>query len=213
MKRFSILVIALVVTLCCGMALAQAKAVEHALLFGKVEVKTMNNAKEVTLTVTNAMSHHVKDIEALKGKTLKVVGPKLAEVEKFAGKEVEAAGILQENRTQFEATFVLEKNPAQVPAALHVFIIGKAEVQTANNAKTVSIAIEDAKGYGAKEMAALKGKALTVMGPKAPEVEKLAGKEIEATGVLKENDTQIEVTFVMEKKVAPAHQAPAPKKK
>jgi hypothetical protein len=56
---------------------------------------------------------------------------------------------------------------------------------------------------------ALKCKVLTVVGPKAADVEKLAGKEVEATGVLKENDTQLDVNFVAEKKAAPAPAKPA----
>lgn len=206
MKR-SIATLTLAAVFCCGMVFAADTAVEHALLYGKVDVKTENNAKTITLTVTNAMSHKVKDIAALKGKTLVLTGPKSADIEKFAGKEIEAAGILKENETQFEVTYVLEKNVVKTPAIPHAIIMGKAIV---NPDKSVAIAVEESRLYGEKERNTLKGKTLTVVGPKAAEVANLADKEIEATGVLKENNTQLEATFAMAQPVANPQPAAKP---
>ncbi len=111
--------------------------------------------------------------------------------------------------------------PAAKPAAAKpVMVVGKIEVKTEKvgekEAKVPYLTVAEAK-EGAKEVAALKGKVLKVVGPKVADAEKLAGKEVEAKGVVKE-DKEIDVTLVVEKKapakpVAKPAAAPAPKAK
>ena len=200
MNRFAILFLAAAVVLTGAMAYAGPVPVKHALLFGKVDVKTENNAKVVTLTVSNAMGEHFKHAESLAGKTLRITGPKTADFERFAGKEIETTGILSSDGKDFESTYVLEKNPAKMPSAPHAIIIGRAEEKTVGNSKQADIVISSIRGYGAdsKALAALKGRTLQVTGPKAADVEKLAGKEIEATGLLEGNNSQVNVSYVTE---------------
>ncbi len=76
--------------------------------------------------------------------------------------------------------------------------------------KAVSIRVTTAKGEDGKPIAALAGKVLAVTGAKAADVEKLAGKHVEASGTVKD-DKEIDVTTVAEKTApAPKPAAPAP---
>jgi len=84
-------------------------------------------------------------------------------------------------------------------------VSGKVEVKE----KVCSIKVSEAKGDDGKVIADLKGKDLKVTGAKCADVEKLAGKEVEAKGKIKDNK-EIDVASVAEKK-APAPKAPAPK--
>ncbi|HPO16695.1 MAG TPA: hypothetical protein PLI09_24875 [Candidatus Hydrogenedentes bacterium] len=127
MKRLAVALVAVMVVSLCGWSFAaNPPAAEHGTFIGKVETGTANGAKTVSITVTKAMSRQVKDINALNGKTLALVGPKMAAAEKFAGKEVEVTGILKENRTQLDVTSIFEKRPMNTaavkqhhPAATH----------------------------------------------------------------------------------------------
>jgi uncharacterized cupredoxin-like copper-binding protein len=69
-------------------------------------------------------------------------------------------------------------------------------VSVANNVP--SIKVESAKGADGKAIADLAGKSLTVVGAKVADVSKMSGKKVEATGTLKENNTQIDVTSCKE---------------
>lgn len=89
----------------CTMAFAQGLAT----VVGKVEVKTVGAVKTCTIAVASATGADGKAIDALKGKALKVVGAKCADVEKLVGKNVEAKGTLKEKDTQIDVATVAEK--------------------------------------------------------------------------------------------------------
>ena len=64
---------------------------------GKIESKTIKNKKGADVEmcrvmVSSAKGADGKPLDALKGKLLRVVGPKLADVQKLAGKEAELTG-------------------------------------------------------------------------------------------------------------------------
>jgi len=81
---------------------------------GKVEVKD----KVVSIKIAEAKGADGKAIADLKDKTLKVVGAKLADVEKLAGKEVEVKGIVKGADIDVASVAVVEKKPApKAPAA------------------------------------------------------------------------------------------------
>ncbi len=77
-------------------------------------------------------------------------------------------------------------------------VVGKVSVQ--NN--VASIQVKEAKDDTGKALADLAGKSLKVVGSKSADVCKLNGKDVEAKGTVKNNNTEIEVTEVKEK--APA---------
>ena len=91
-------------------------------------------------------------------------------------------------------------------------VMGKIEVKTEKLAnkevKVAYITVSEAKGMDGKAMPALNRKTLKVMGAKAMDAEKLAGKEVTLTGTIKGNT--IQATQVMEKKAATPTAAPAP---
>lgn len=74
-------------------------------------------------------------------------------------------------------------------------IYGKVSVQ--NN--VASIQVKEAKDDTGKAIADLAGKNLKVIGAKSADVVKLNGKDVEAKGTVKNNNTEIEVTEVKEK--------------
>lgn len=63
---------------------------------GKVAVKTENNVKTVSITVTAAKDGEGKAVADLAGKTLTVSGAKVADVEKLADKTVTATGMVKD---------------------------------------------------------------------------------------------------------------------
>jgi glucose/arabinose dehydrogenase len=78
------------------------KGVE-AVVDGKIETKAAKNkkGKEVThclIVVSSAQGADGKAIDALKGKTLRVVGKKVEEVKKHVGKTVKLSGEVFENK-------------------------------------------------------------------------------------------------------------------
>ncbi len=124
MVKYSVLAV-LLVALTCSVAFGQAAAPKAepaakaapkgkiappaiSTLTGKLEVKD----KVVSLAVASAKGADGKDLPALKGKTLKLTGPKAAEAEKLAGKEVEVKGMLKNNDTEVTAMSVTEAKPA-----------------------------------------------------------------------------------------------------
>ncbi len=119
MKFQVALVMTLVLAAASTMAFAAQPAEGHAMLYGKINVAAQGNSKTATITVSNVISMHNKDLKALDGKTLTIVGPKAAEVEKYAGKEVEMAGVLKNNQTQIEPVTVIEKQAAQKTTPVH----------------------------------------------------------------------------------------------
>jgi len=90
-------------------------------------------------------------------------------------------------------------------------VMGKIEVKTEKMAnkevKVAYITVSEAKGMDGKAMSNLVGKTLKVVGAKAMDAEKLAGKEATLTGTIKGNT--IQATQVMEKKAAAPTSAPA----
>ncbi|GEM_PF-4647452 len=114
--------------------------------------------------------------------------------------------------------------PAPVPAEKKdavTHVVGKVSVKTEKvgdaDVKVPYIVVAEAKAEDGKLVLDLVGKSLKVTGPKAAEVEKLDGKEVEAKGVVKDEKT-IEVQTVAEKKPLekkadlPAPTKPAEKK-
>lgn len=85
-------------------------------------------------------------------------------------------------------------------------VTGKVEVKTekvaGKDAKVSYINVAEAKGEDGKVIADLKGKSLKVIGAKAADAEKLAGKEVEAKGTVKAGK-EIDATSIAEK-TAPA---------
>lgn len=79
---------------------------------GKVAV----TGKVVSIKVSEAKGDDGKVIDALKGKDLAVVGPKVADVEKCKDKEVTAKGAIKGNK-EITVTEVKECAPAAAPAA------------------------------------------------------------------------------------------------
>jgi len=84
-------------------------------------------------------------------------------------------------------------------ADVNATITGKVSVQ--NN--VASIAVSEAKDASGKAIADLNGKSLKVIGAKAGDVVKLDGKEVTASGTVK-NNAEIDVISVKEKAVSPA---------
>ena len=80
---------------------------------GKVEVKD----KVVSIKIAEAKGADGKAIADLKDKTLKVVGAKLADVEKLAGKEVEVKGIVKGADIDVASVAVVEKKAPAPKAA------------------------------------------------------------------------------------------------
>lgn len=74
-------------------------------------------------------------------------------------------------------------------------VVGKVSVQ--NN--VASIQVKEAKDDTGKALGDLAGKSLKVVGSKCADVSKLNGKDVEAKGTVKNNNTEIEVTEVKEK--------------
>ncbi len=117
------LVLVLAVAFVAGSAYAAAPAAAKevkASVTGKIEVKMEKVAdKEVKVpfvVVAEAKGADGKVIADLKGKTLKIVGPKVAEAEKLAGKEAMVAGVVKE--MTIDATMAMEKKaPAPAPKA------------------------------------------------------------------------------------------------
>ena len=101
---------------------------------------------------------------------------------------------------------------AETVKEMKATVMGKIEVKTEKVAnkelKVAYITVAEAKGLDGKAMPALHGKTLKVMGTKAMDAEKLAGKEVTVTGMIK-GDT-IQATQVMEKKAPTPTSAPAP---
>jgi len=81
----------------------------EAVVKGKVECKAAKNkrdqeVKRCTIAVSEAKGADGKPIDALKGKSLRVGGPKAAEAEKFAGKEAEIKGsVILNERIRLES--------------------------------------------------------------------------------------------------------------
>ncbi|MCX5770940.1 MAG: hypothetical protein NTZ09_11800 [Candidatus Hydrogenedentes bacterium] len=106
---------------------------------------------------------------------------------------------------------------AEIAKETKATVMGKLEVKTEKLAnkevKVAYIAVSEAKGADGKIMSNLSGKTLKVVGAKAMEAEKLAGKEVTLTGMIKGNT--IQATSLMEKKAAApsptSAPAPAPK--
>jgi hypothetical protein len=90
---------------------------------------------------------------------------------------------------------------------------GKVTVKTVKVAgkeqKEVSIVVSEAKGTDGKPLPELTGKSLRVLGTKVADVEKLADKQVIATGTLERKNKAIGVTAVTEKPAPPAPSAPA----
>ncbi|MCX8065750.1 MAG: hypothetical protein N3G21_11365 [Candidatus Hydrogenedentes bacterium] len=80
-------------------------------------------------------------------------------------------------------------------ADIKATVSGKVSVQ--NN--IASIQVKEAKDDAGKAIADLAGKTLKVVGAKSADVVKLNGKDVEAKGTVKNNNTEIEVTEVKEK--------------
>jgi len=81
-------------------------------VIGKVDCKD----KVCSIKVSEAKGDDGKAIDALKGKDLKVIGAKAADVQKLAGKEVLAKGAIKDNK-EIDVASVAEKAPAAAPAA------------------------------------------------------------------------------------------------
>jgi len=81
----------------------------EAVVKGKVECKSAKNrrdqeVKRCTIAVSEAKGADGKPIDALKGKSLRIAGPKAAEAEKFADKEAEIKGsVVQNERIRLES--------------------------------------------------------------------------------------------------------------
>jgi hypothetical protein len=93
-------------------------------------------------------------------------------------------------------------------ADLAVSATGKVEVKD----KVASIKITEAKGTDGKPVAELAGKVLKVIGAKAADVEKLAGKEVEVKGVVKGAEIDVASVAAVAPAPAPATAPAAPKK-
>lgn len=106
MKKFTTFALAVAI------ALAFSGAAFAADVIGKVEVKD----KVCSIKVSEAKGDDGKAIDALKGKDLKVVGAKCADVEKLAGKEVTAKGAIKDN-TSIDVASVAEQKAPAAPAA------------------------------------------------------------------------------------------------
>ncbi len=65
-------------------------------------------AKEVVILVVKATGTDGKDLAGMAGKSLKVIGTKVADVEKLANKEVVAKGILKEENKALDVESVCE---------------------------------------------------------------------------------------------------------
>lgn len=72
----------------------------------KSETKDGKTTKECSITVGTATGADQKPIADLAGKSLKVTGPKTAEIEKHADKEVIAKGTVSADKTSIEAELI-----------------------------------------------------------------------------------------------------------
>jgi len=123
MNKVAMLVTVLVAIAVVGCAFTafaadtKACADVKATVTGKVEVKTEKvdgkDAKVAYINVTEAKGEDGKAIADLKGKSLKAIGAKAAEVEKHAGKEVEAKGTVKAGK-EIDVTSVAEKTAPAV---------------------------------------------------------------------------------------------------
>ncbi len=85
-----------------------------------------------------------------------------------------------------------------VKASITGMVHLKTEKVNGQDVKHVELTVTSAKNDTGAAIPALAGKMLQVTGPKAADVEKLAGKSIEVKGIVKDNKT-IEVESVIEK--------------
>jgi len=79
-------------------------------------------------------------------------------------------------------------------ADVQATVTGKVSVQ--NNA--ASIQVKEAKDSSGKALADLAGKTLKVVGAKSADAVKLSGKDVEATGIVKNNNTEIDLSAIKE---------------
>jgi hypothetical protein len=120
MKKVVTLAAILVAVAIAGYGFNAFAADVKATVTGKVEVKAEKvdgkDVKVTSIAVAEAKGEDNKAIADLKGKVLKVVGAKVADVEKLAGKEVEAKGVVKEAK-EMDVTSVVDKTPVPKPAA------------------------------------------------------------------------------------------------
>jgi hypothetical protein len=109
MKKVLSMALVMAFLLSLGAAAQPAKAEAKVTVVGKVAVKTENNVKSVTITVTEAKDAAGAAMASLVGKALKVTGAKVADVEKLADKVVTATGTLADKDTAINVTTVAEK--------------------------------------------------------------------------------------------------------
>lgn len=94
--------------------------------------------------------------------------------------------------------FAADDTAASAAKDATVMVTGKVDVKDEAGAKTVTLTVIEAKGADGNAIPNTKGAVLKVEGPKASDVEKLAGKTVEAQGTVK-GGRSIEVTSVKAK--------------
>lgn len=110
MKKYQVLGIALALALI--VSLSGFAGDVKATVCGKVSVQN----DVASIAVSEAKDASGKDITDLKGKTLKVVGAKSADVVKLNGKEVTAEGTVK-NNAEIDVTSVKEKTATSATPA------------------------------------------------------------------------------------------------
>lgn len=105
-KNISVLLTLVLVALFCGTVFA-------AEVTGKVE----SGASGTSIKATSVKGDDGAAIASLAGKSLKVVGAKVADVAKMAGKDVIAKGTLKSNNTEIEVTSVAPAATTSAPAS------------------------------------------------------------------------------------------------
>ncbi len=137
-----------------------------------------------------------------------VWGLVLAVVVAFAGLPAFAAEQKAEEKAA-PAAGTAQCAKAPMKAEVTGKVVEKAEMKDGKEVKSYSLEVAECKCSDAKCAADMKGKSLALTGSKLADVEKLAGKEVTASGEVKDGKT-LDVHTIAEKAAPAAAAAPAP---
>jgi hypothetical protein len=164
-----------------------------------VKVVGGEEAKDPVIVVEEAWDATGNAIPKAKGVKVTVVGADPKELVKLWGKEVVAIGELwgEQDSARIRVTSLKEKRPPEEAApegGTKATVTGKVEVKTAKVAgkdtEVPVIVIDEVRTESGETAPNARGIAIKVVGPRAANVAKLAGKEVKAEGkVYGEEDT------------------------